>query len=474
MNQMKNQITVDLLVLGGGPGGYTAAFRGADLGLKTAIVEKYNVLGGVCLNVGCVPSKALLHATSVIADANEFMKEGIFSSAPQCNTDALRAWKDKIVGNLTQGLSGLAKRRKIEVIQGKGGFISTNEVDVETQDGVLRIHFANAIIATGSHSARLAVVPDDERVWDSTDALRLPFVPKRLMVIGGGVIGLEMATVYQRLGARITVVELAESLLPGVDRNTVRPLFLSMKKTAEIYTDTQVQDVTKEDSAFLVTLSGKKCPAQIEVDAILVSVGRRPNVNGIGLENPGITLNEQSRIVVDEKQRTSVPHIFAIGDVTSGPMLAHRASAEGKIAAEVAAGLDIQRPFLCIPQVAYTTPEVATVGMSEDAAVNAGISIGTGKFSFAASARAMTLNATAGFVKLIFNTENDVLIGAELVGPHAGELVTEAALAIQNGLTVKQIAQTIHPHPSLSEAVLMSAEVFEGTVTDLFIPKKSG
>ena len=468
---MSVDLNVDLVVLGAGPGGYTAAFRAADLGLKTAIVEKHSVLGGVCLNVGCVPSKALLHATSLVESAKRFAKAGIFSDAPSCNLEGLQTWKSQIVRKLNRGLEGLAKRRKIVVLTGQGKLVSQNELVVSNSDGATHIRFEKAIIATGSHAASIPFLPVDECIWNSTQALSLPFVPKRLLVIGGGVIGLEMATVYERLGSEVTIVEMADSLLPGVDKEAVRPLFLALKKTCSIFTESMVQNVSRRGDHLAVSLEGPKCPSEIKTDAILVSIGRKPNVDGIGLESAGISLGDHGQIIVDEQQRTSQRHIFAIGDVTPGPMLAHRASAEGKIAAEVAAGMDTRNRISCIPQVAYTSPEVASVGMTEMSAKEAGIAVGIGKFPFAASARAMTVDEPVGFVKLVVNTNTSAVIGAEMVGPHVGELIAEIALAIQNGLTVDQLTRTVHPHPSLSESILMSAEAFEGTITDLYIPK---
>jgi dihydrolipoamide dehydrogenase len=465
-------IKVDLVVLGGGPGGYTAAFRAADLGLKTVIVERYNVLGGVCLNVGCVPSKALLHATSLVDSVHQFHEKSIFDNIVSVNVDGLRSWKDNVVQTLNSGLAVLAKKRGIEIVFGVGRFRATNELMVDAAGQLVNIQFTSAIIATGSHSIQLPDVPANDAVWNSTDALQLPTVPNRLLVVGGGVIGLEMATVYQRLGSQVTVVELSDTILPGIDKSTVRPLLSALKKKCTMHLSSKVTHVVRNGNTLRVTVEGRRGAIELDVDAMLIAVGRRPNTTDIGLEKMGVSLNGQGFIPVDVMQRTNLPHVFAIGDVTPGPMLAHRASAEGRVAAEVASGMASRRLYAAIPQVAYTSPEVATVGMSEKQAEESGVEIDTGKFPFAANARAMTLDEAVGFVKIIFEKRSGVVVGAEVVGPNAGELIVEATLAVQNRMTVHQLTQTVHPHPGLSESVVMAAEVFEGTVTDLFIPRK--
>lgn len=471
-NKSKEQIAVDLLVLGGGPGGYSAAFRASDLGLRTAIVERYEKLGGVCLNVGCVPSKALLHVTTALTDVSTMSAAGIVEGTLRVNLDSLRQWKNGIVEKLNSGLDGLAKRRKITVLNGKGKFVSLTEAVVDGVEKSTTVKFKKAIIATGSTAMTLPFLPDDERILDSTAALEIANIPKQLLVIGGGIVGLEMATVYQALGSSVTVIELSESIIPGVEKTVARTLFNEMKKKITIYTNTKVTNVTALNDKLTVALTGKKSPEHIDVDNILVAIGRTPNSRGIGVEELGVNVDERGFISVDEQQRTNISEFFAIGDVAPGPMLAHKAAAEGRLAAEVCAGLEKKYSFKCIPSVAYTSPEVAIVGMSEGSAKNAGYDAATGKFPFAANARAMTLGDPVGFSKIIYDKKSEVVLGAEIVGPMAGELISEMAMAIQNELTIAQVTQTIHPHPSLTECVLAATEVCEGTVTDLFIPRR--
>ncbi|MBN2343573.1 MAG: dihydrolipoyl dehydrogenase [Deltaproteobacteria bacterium] len=467
-----DSIRFDLVVIGGGPGGYTAAFRAADLGMKVALVERYPVLGGVCLNVGCVPSKALLHIAQLLSESTHFETAGVLRGALAVDLQGLQRWKAGIVEKLNTGLSGLAKRRKIEVVHGTASFVSQTELAISGVNGEQRLQFGKAIVATGSSPIQLPFLPDDERIWNSTTALNTPVVPKRLLVIGGGVIGLEMATVYQALGSEVTVVELTDSLIPGVDKSTVRQLQAKLKKEFTLLLETKVTAASVQGDDLLATVDNKKGVQSIAVDNILVAVGRKPNSRGLGLEEIGIAVDDKGFISVDEQQRTNCKNIYAIGDVTPGPMLAHKASAEGRVAAEVCSGKDTKREYRCIPSVAYTHPELAVVGMSESSASAAGYSVRIGKFPFAANARAMTLESTAGSTKLIFDDTSGQLLGAELVGPNVGELISPLALAIQNQLTAVQIAATVHPHPSLSETILGATEVFEGTVTELFIPRK--
>jgi dihydrolipoamide dehydrogenase len=464
----------DVLVLGSGPGGYTAAFRAADLGLDVALVERYPALGGVCLNVGCIPSKALLHAANVIDAAAQMADHGVVFGSPEIDLDKLRGWKDKVVGQLTGGLAGMAKKRKVTVIQGTGRFVSPHEMQVETADGGRRVSFARAIIAAGSQSLELpGIARADPRVMDSTDALELADVPERLLVIGGGIIGLEMASVYQALGSRVTVVELTAQLMPGTDRDLVRPLQKRMAERYEgIYLNTKAASVTAGEHSLRVEFEGDEAPEPMEFDRILVSVGRSPNGLKIGAEAAGVEVTERGFIPVDRQMRTNVPHIFAIGDIVGQPMLAHKATHEGKVAAEVCAGGKSAFDARVIPSVAYTDPEVAWAGVTETEAKESGLDYGIGKFPWAASGRALGTGRTEGFTKLLFDTATNRIIGAGIVGPHAGDLIAECALAIEMGCEAGDIGLTIHPHPTLSESIAMAAEVFEGTVTDLYIPKR--
>ena len=461
----------DVVVLGSGPGGYTAAFRAADLGLNVALVERYPSLGGVCLNVGCIPSKALLHAAAVIAEAEQMADHGVVFGEPQIELEKLRGWKDKVVGQLTSGLSGMAGKRKVTVIEGVGAFISDHEIRVESGDGEQTISFAQAIIAAGSQPMKLPGLPwDDERLMDSTGALELEEIPERLLVIGGGIIGLEMACVYQGLGSKVTVVELTSQLMPGADKDLVRPLQKRIEARYEaIFLDTKVTGVTAGESGLTATFEGGKAPQSAEFDRVLVSVGRVPNGANIGAENAGVEVTERGFIAVDKQMRSNVPHIFAIGDIVGQPMLAHKATHEGKVAAEVCAGHKSAFDARVIPSVAYTDPEVAWVGVTENEAREAGVDYSVGKFPWAASGRALGIGRPEGFTKLLFDNATDRIIGAGIVGPHAGDLIAECALAIEMGCEAADIGLTIHPHPTLSESIGMSAEVFEGTITDLYM-----
>jgi dihydrolipoamide dehydrogenase len=464
---------VQLLVLGAGPGGYTAAFRAADLGLKVTLVERWETLGGVCLNVGCIPSKALLHAAKVIDEAHEMAAFGVSFGKPAIDLDKLRGWKNKVVGKLTGGLSGLAKQRKVEVVRGMGRFISPHVIEVTDGGKHERLRFEQCIIAAGSEPIALPFLPRDPRVMDSTGALELPPTPGRMLVIGGGIIGLEMACVYDALGARISVVELTAQLMPGCDVDLVRPLEKRLKARYEqILLNTKVAAVTAAADGMHVTFEDAKGKSEQVFDRVLSAVGRVPNGRLIGAEAAGVMVNERGFIPVDRQMRTNVPHIFAIGDVVGQPMLAHKASHEGKVAAEVAAGQKRHFDARVIPSVAYTDPEVAWVGLTETAAKEQGIVVEKGVFPWAASGRSLSLGRDEGFTKLIFDPATHRLLGAGIVGPNAGELIGEVALAVEMGADAADIGLTIHPHPTLSESVGMAAEAWEGTLTDLYLPKK--
>ena len=464
----------DVLVLGAGPGGYTAAFRAADLGLKAALIERYSTLGGVCLNVGCIPSKALLHAANVIDEAASMADHGVVFGSPEIDLDKLRGWKEKVVGQLTGGLASMSKQRGVTVIQGRGSFSDAHEMTVETADGSRTVSFARAIIAAGSQAFKLPGLPwDDPRVMDSTDALELQDVPERLLVIGGGIIGLEMASVYQGLGSEVTVVELTGQLMPGTDKDLVRPLQNRIKtRYAGIFVNTKVTSVKPADDGLHVTFEGSKIPENTVFDRVLVSTGRIPNGNLVGAEAAGIEVTDRGFIPVDKQMRTNVPHIFAIGDIVGQPMLAHKATHEAKVVAEVCAGMKSAFEARVIPSVAYTDPEIAWAGLTETEAKEQGIDYKLGKFPWAASGRAMGIGRTEGSTKLLFDPETHRVIGAGIVGPHAGDLIAECVLAIEMGCEAGDIGLSIHPHPTLSETVAMSAEVFEGTITDLYIPRR--
>ena len=469
-----SDVHAEVLVLGAGPGGYTAAFRAADLGKQTVLVERYPRLGGVCLNVGCIPSKALLHTAKVIAEAGDMAQHGVSFGAPRIDLDKLRGWKDQVVGRLTTGLAGLAKQRKVKVIQGRGTFVSPKVLEVETADGKLAVSFDQAIIAAGSQASTIPGIPhDDPRVIDSTGALELPDIPKHLLVIGGGIIGLEVATVYYELGAKVTVVELLDSLMVGVDKDIVRPLQRRIDKQYEnIYLKTKVTRVESQSKGLKVFFEGDKAPASQVFDRVLVAVGRLPNGKSIGAESAGVAVDERGFIPVDKQQRTNVLHIFAIGDVVGEPMLAHKATHEGKVAAEVAAGLKSSFDARVIPSVAYTDPEVAWTGVTEAEAKEQKLDYGKGVFPWAASGRALGLGRDEGMTKLLFDTDSGRVIGAGIVGPNAGDLIAEVGLAIEMGCDAQDIGLTIHPHPTLSETVAFAAEAFEGTITDLYMPRK--
>ena len=462
-------------MLGAGPGGYTAAFRAADLGLKVVLIERYSALGGVCLNVGCIPSKALLHAAVVIDEAAAMADHGVVFGPPEIEIDKLRGWKEKVVGQLTGGLASMAKSRKVTVIQGHGVFSDAHEMTVETEDGSQVVSFAKAIIAAGSQAFKLPGLPwDDPRVMDSTDALELEEVPARLLVIGGGIIGLEMASVYQGLGSEVTVVELTGQLMPGCDKDLVRPLQKRItSRYAGIFVNTKVTAIEPRTDGMHATFEGAKMPDNTVFDRVLVSTGRVPNGNRIGADIAGVEVTDRGFIPVDKQMRTNVPHIFAIGDIVGQPMLAHKATHEAKVAAEVCAGMKVAFEARVIPSVAYTDPEIAWAGLTETEAKEQGIDYKVGKFPWAASGRAIGIGRTEGSTKLLFDPDTQRVIGAGIVGPHAGDLIAECVLAIEMGAEAADIGLSIHPHPTLSETVAMSAEVFEGTITDLYIPKRN-
>ena len=470
-----------IVVLGSGPGGYTAAFRAADLGLDTVMIERYASLGGVCLNVGCIPSKALLHAAALIEEASHSEDIGISFGKPKIDLDKLRGFKqDKVVGQFTKGLAGMAKQRKVRTVQGVASFVSPSELEIVGEDGKTQLlRFEQCIIAAGSQAVKLPAFPwDDPRVMDSTDALQLAEVPKTLLVVGGGIIGLEMATVYRALGSAVTVVEFMDQLMPGADKDLVKPLADRLKKQGvAIHLKTKATKVEASKKGITVAFEGAAEGQAAEIptttfDRVLVAVGRSPNGNKIGADKAGVSVTDRGFIPVDRQMRTNVPHIFAIGDIVGNPMLAHKATHEGKLAAEVAAGEKKEWVARVIPSVAYTDPEIAWVGVTETEAKAKGLKVGVGKFPWVASARAVGIGRGEGFTKLVFDEETHRIIGGAIVGVHAGDLITEVSLAIEMGADAADIGHTIHPHPTLSESVGMAAEVFDGTITDLYIPKK--
>ena len=468
-------VTAEVLVLGAGPGGYSAAFRAADLGKKVVLVDSGPALGGVCLNVGCIPSKALLHVAKVIAETKEMSEHGITFGAPAIDVDKLRAWKDAVVGRLTGGLAGLAKQRKVTTIRGYGRFTSPYQLGVELADGgATTVGFEQAIIAAGSEPLTLPFIPrSDHRVVDSTGALELAGIPQRLLVLGGGIIGLEMATVYHELGAKVTIAELMDQLIPGADKDLINPLTKRVTRQYEnVYLKTKVTNVEARPEGLEVSFDGPKAPATDTFDKILIAVGRRPNGSLIGADKAGVAVDDRGFIPADKQQRTNVAHIFAIGDIVGQPMLAHKAMHEGKVAAEVTAGKNSFFDARAIPSVAYTDPEVAWAGMTENEARAAGLKYGKGVFPWAASGRSLSLGRAEGMTKLLFDEATGHVIGCGIVGPSAGELISEAALAIEMGADAADIGLTIHPHPTLSETIAMAAEAFEGTITDLYLPKR--
>ena len=467
-------IECQMVVIGAGPGGYTAAFRAADLGLDTVLVERYPTLGGVCLNVGCIPSKALLHAAEVIDAAAHASDFGVHFAKPKIDIDGLRAYKEKVVGQLTKGLAGMAKQRKVRTVEGTAKFLSPNELAIENGGKTQILKFQQCIIAAGSQAVKLPGFPwDDERVMDSTDALALADVPGKLLVVGGGIIGLEMATVYRGLGSEVTVVELGPQLVPGADADLVKPLAARLKaQGVAVHLGTKVVEARVAKKGIECVFEGASQPQTTLYDRVLVAVGRSANGGKLDADKAGVQVSERGLIAVDAQMRTNVPHIFAIGDLIGQPMLAHKATHEGKLAAEVAAGEKKEWVARVIPGVAYTDPEIAWVGVTEAEAKEKGLKVGVGKFPWAASGRAIGLGRTEGFTKLIFDEATHRVIGGGIVGPHAGELISEVALAIEMGCEATDIGHTIHPHPTLGESVGMASEVYEGTITDLYIPKK--
>ena len=474
LNMIKGDFHAEVVVLGAGPGGYTAAFRAADLGKQVVLVEKYGALGGVCLNVGCIPSKALLHVAKAITEAEEIAQHGVTFGKPKIDIDKICAWKDSVVAKLTGGLSGLAKQRKVQVVHGAAKFTSPNSISVETKGGSETITFDNAIIAAGSSVARIPGFPyDDPRIIDSTGALKLQDVPKRMLIIGGGIIGLEMATVYAALGSKISVVELADGLIPGADRDLVRPLAKRIEKRYEaIYLKTKVSKIEAQKSGLKVTFEGEKVPEPQLYDRVLMAVGRRPNWRDIGAEAAGVAVNERGFIPVDKQMRSNVPHIYAIGDIAGEPMLAHKAVHEGKVAVEVIAGHKSFFEPLTIPSVAYTDPEIAWMGLTETQAKAQGIEYEKANFPWAASGRALSIGREEGATKILLDPQTRRILGAGIVGVNAGELIAEAVLALEMGADMEDIGLTIHPHPTLSETLGFAAEMAEGTITDLLPSRK--
>ena len=464
------QLKTQVLVLGGGPGGYTAAFRAADLGKQVILVERFPVLGGVCLNVGCIPSKTLLHVANVLNEAKELSPAGVKFAAPEINLAELRDWKSKVSSQLNTGLAALAKQRNVTVIQGTAQFVSDSQVQVDAQ----LISFEQAIIAVGSQPVKIPGFPnDDPRLMDSTDALKLADIPKKLLIVGGGIIGLEMATVYHALGSKITIVEMQEQIIPGCDKDLVRPLMQKIKKDYDnIFLETRVNSIEPLADGLKVTFDGKAAPESDVFDKVLVAVGRRPNGHLIAADKAGVNVDERGFIAVDKQQRTNVKNIFAIGDVVGNPMLAHKATHEGKIAAEVIAGKATEWRALTIPSVAYTDPEIAWMGLSENDAKAQGIDYDKAAFPWAASGRSLSIGRKEGVTKLIADKKTGRILGAGIVGTNAGELIAEAVLALEMGANVEDLALTVHAHPTLAETLGLSAEILEGTITDLFIKKR--
>jgi dihydrolipoamide dehydrogenase len=470
----RGDLHAQVLVLGAGPGGYTAAFRAADLGKQVILVERYPTLGGVCLNVGCIPSKALLHVAKVISEAEDATHHGVSFGTPTINVEQVRSWKDSVVKKLTGGLSALAKQRKVQVVHGTGKFSSPHHLVVETAAGRQTISFDAAIIAAGSSVARIPGFPyDDPRIIDSTGALQLQDVPERLLVIGGGIIGLEMATVYDALGSKITVVELADGLIPGADRDLVRPLQKRIEKRYEaIHLRTKVSRIEAQKAGLKVHFEGEKAPEPQLFDRVLMAVGRRPNGRDIGAESAGVIVNERGFIPVSIQMRTNVPHIYAIGDIVGDPMLAHKAVHEGKVAAEVIAGHHAAFEPMTIPSVAYTDPEIAWMGLTEDQAKAKGIEYEKAHIPWAISGRALSVAREEGSTKVLLDPATRRILGAGIVGVNAGELIAEAVLALEMGADMEDIGLTIHPHPTLSETLGFAAEMAEGTITDMIAPHR--
>ena len=475
MKAPSSDLNCDVAVLGSGPGGYTAAFRAADLGQSVILIERYSTIGGVCLNVGCIPSKALLHTAKVITDAEDTGSHGVTFTKPEIDIEKLRDWKsNKVVKKLTMGLSQMAKQRGVQVMEGHGQFISPNQITVTTPDGSRKVvGFQSAIIAAGSQPTKIPGTPDDERIMDSTGALELKDIPKKLLIIGGGIIGLEMGTVYDAMGSAVSVVELTDGLIQGCDRDIVRPLHKRMAKRFEnIWLGTKVTKMDAKKEGILVYFEGVDAPKEALFDRVLVAVGRKPNGLHIGADKAGVAVDNQGFIAADKQMRTNVHHIYAIGDIIGQPMLAHKATHEGKIAAEVIAGEKVEFQAIAIPSVAYTDPELAWAGITEEEALEKNIEIEKAVFPWAASGRAIATNRTEGMTKLIFDKKTNRIIGAAIVGTNAGELIAETVLSIEMGADAHDIGLSIHPHPTLSESIAMASEMKEGTITDLYIKKR--
>lgn len=472
--KIKETINVDVAVLGGGPGGYTAAFRASDLGCSVVLIELHKNIGGVCLNVGCIPSKTLSNVVHIMEKSMHAKKFGIEFQSPKIDINKLRNWKEEVINKLATGLLNLAKKRKVKIIRGVGEFVSDKQIKVKQENGEnILINFRDAIIAAGSTNIKLPFFPEDERIIDSTKALELPDIPKDLLVIGGGAIGMELGSIYNGLGAKVSVVELADSLLAGVDKDIVKVLIKNYnKKFEKILLETKVTKIEAKKEGLLVFFEGKNAPAEPQVfSKVLLSIGRTPNGKLIGAENAGIDVDEKGFVKINSKMQTNISNIYAIGDIVGPPMLAHKAMYEGKIAAEVICGKKSNFDVRCIPAVAYTDPEVATVGITEDKAKEEGINYGKGIFPWIASGKSLTMDFSDGVTKIIFDKTSNKIIGASIIGPNAGDLISELALAIEMGVDANDLSLTIHPHPSLSETVCMATEVFEGTITDLYIDK---
>lgn len=475
INVHASDLNCDVAVLGSGPGGYTAAFRAADLGKSVILIERYSTIGGVCLNVGCIPSKALLHTAKVITDAEDTGSHGVTFTKPEIDIETLRDWKsNKVVKKLTMGLTQMAKQRGVQVIEGQGQFISANQISVTAKDGLQTIiGFQSAIIAAGSQPTKIPGTPIDDRIMDSTGALELKDIPKKLLIIGGGIIGLEMGTVYDALGSKVSLVELTDGLIQGCDRDMVRPLHKRMAKRFEnIWLATKVSKMEAKKEGILVYFEGTDAPKEALFDRVLVAVGRKPNGLNIGADKAGVAVDSQGFIATDKQMRTNINHIYAIGDIIGQPMLAHKATHEGKIAAEVIAGEKVEFQAMAIPSVAYTDPELAWAGITEEEAREKNIEIEKAVFPWAASGRAISTNRTEGMTKLIFDKKTDRIIGAAIVGTNAGELIAETVLSIEMGADAHDIGLSIHPHPTLSESIAMASEMKEGTITDLYIKKR--
>ena len=475
INVHASDLNCDVAVLGSGPGGYTAAFRAADLGKSVILIERYSTIGGVCLNVGCIPSKALLHTAKVITDAEDTGSHGVTFTKPEIDIEKLRDWKsNKVVKKLTMGLTQMAKQRGVQVIEGEGQFISANQISVTAKDGLQTIiGFQSAIIAAGSQPTKIPGTPVDDRIMDSTGALELKDIPKKLLIIGGGIIGLEMGTVYDALGSKVSLVELTDGLIQGCDRDMVRPLHKRMAKRFEnIWLATKVSKMEAKKEGILVYFEGADAPKEALFDRVLVAVGRKPNGLNVGADKAGVAVDSQGFIATDKQMRTNINHIYAIGDIIGQPMLAHKATHEGKIAAEVIAGEKVEFQAMAIPSVAYTDPELAWAGITEEEAREKNIEIEKAVFPWAASGRAISTNRTEGMTKLIFDKKTDRIIGAAIVGTNAGELIAETVLSIEMGADAHDIGLSIHPHPTLSESIAMASEMKEGTITDLYIKKR--